>query len=271
MVDVSKLSTFLPHINAEGHSVNVEQRTRLESAEKILLSNYKLAKISLFGRVTGEKADYLVCLGYKAYDLLTPARCFYSHNGSDWALLPEIDEAKLKLCQKINTYFIGDPGYINEVPVETVIPETEQSTENLPTERESRKPADKKKKKKQHRDDDTSSLSSRSSSDVTDLDKEDSISKNKDAMSVSSEEGEEDPAREPRLNVEIKEVTEEVRLAALVKTILSETALAPRGALQLTPKLEVVQNCTFTGLPDSVAAQQSSYLHAPQQGRTHGG
>eukprot|EP00696_Hemimastix_kukwesjijk_P007177 gnl/Hemi2/19108_TR6337_c0_g1_i1.p1 gnl/Hemi2/19108_TR6337_c0_g1~~gnl/Hemi2/19108_TR6337_c0_g1_i1.p1 ORF type:complete len:385 (-),score=142.35 gnl/Hemi2/19108_TR6337_c0_g1_i1:217-1236(-) len=256
MVDINKLASFLPYISVDGHTINIEQRARLESAEKILLKNYKLQKIALFGRVTGVRADYLVCLGYKASDLLTPAKIFYSFDGTDWKLLLEVPAAKAKVCQKINSFFMGDPSHVYTVPIETYHAEPAAvapvaAPVELPKTPES---------KKKVRDDDASSTSSRSSIDVNDLGDEGDLKK-ADAVSVSSDEGEEEPAKEPRCSVEIREITEEVRLSALVRGILAETALAPRGALQLTPKLEVVQNPGFEGIANAQANQASSYLH----------
>lgn len=52
-----------------GATLNVEQKTSLESSLAVLQKNNKLSRVEFWGKVNGIKADYMIAIGYPTPDI----------------------------------------------------------------------------------------------------------------------------------------------------------------------------------------------------------
>lgn len=62
-MDTNSLFSSLELVAGSGHTLNIEQRTALETSSVILRKNYKFHRILLWGKILGLKNDYFIVQG----------------------------------------------------------------------------------------------------------------------------------------------------------------------------------------------------------------
>lgn len=100
----------------------------VENSLVILQSNNKLRDIFFMGRIETSGADrYYIAFGYSK-DVLEDRKFFYSLNGYEWVMMPDLKPKLMPVALKSKNCFRGDPAYVEEVcMVRTVANLIEQS------------------------------------------------------------------------------------------------------------------------------------------------
>lgn len=62
-MDSSALSYSLEFVAGSGHTLNVEQKTALQTSLLILKKNYKFNRVLFWGKILGLKEDYFIAQG----------------------------------------------------------------------------------------------------------------------------------------------------------------------------------------------------------------
>ncbi|XP_031177691.1 radial spoke head protein 9 homolog [Sander lucioperca] len=112
-MDSNSLYYSLELVAGSGSTLNVEQRTALQTSLVILKKNYKFHRVLFWGKILGLKEDYFIAQG-KGEDELQDKKNLYSFNCMDWFLLPPATESMIEKASKIKSRFIGDPSYVYE-------------------------------------------------------------------------------------------------------------------------------------------------------------
>ncbi|XP_010737592.3 radial spoke head protein 9 homolog [Larimichthys crocea] len=114
-MDSSALSYSLEFVAGSGHTLNVEQKTALQTSLLILKKNYKFNRVLFWGKILGLKEDYFIAQG-RGEDEMQDKKNLYSFNCMDWFLLPPVTDS---MMQEVSTAakgrFIGDPSYVYEL------------------------------------------------------------------------------------------------------------------------------------------------------------
>ncbi|XP_078131440.1 radial spoke head protein 9 homolog [Sander vitreus] len=112
-MDSNSLYYSLELVAGSGSTLNVEQRTALQTSLVILKKNYKFHRVLFWGKILGLKEDYFIAQG-KGEDELQDKKNLYSFNCMDWFLLPPATQSMIEKASKIKSRFIGDPSYVYE-------------------------------------------------------------------------------------------------------------------------------------------------------------
>ncbi|KAA8583152.1 hypothetical protein FQN60_015698, partial [Etheostoma spectabile] len=112
-MDSNSLYYSLELVAGSGSTLNVEQRTALQTSLVILKKNYKFHRVLFWGKILGLKDDYFIAQG-RGEDELLDKKNLYSLNCMNWFLLPPATESMIEKVSKIKSRFIGDPSYVYE-------------------------------------------------------------------------------------------------------------------------------------------------------------
>lgn len=91
-----------------GTTLGPEMKTIIESSLTALQGDHKLTNMFFWGRINGIEEDYYVAYGY-TMDCLRKRRFFYSTNGYNWFLMPEVNPELTEACLVCTEMFNGDP------------------------------------------------------------------------------------------------------------------------------------------------------------------
>ncbi|XP_035534094.1 radial spoke head protein 9 homolog [Morone saxatilis] len=101
-------------VAGSGYTLNVEQRTALQTSLVILKKNYKFRRVLFWGKILGLKEDYFIAQG-RGEDEMQDRKNLYSFNCMDWLLLPPVTDSMVEEVSKAaKGRFIGDPSYVYE-------------------------------------------------------------------------------------------------------------------------------------------------------------
>ncbi|XP_034755536.1 radial spoke head protein 9 homolog [Etheostoma cragini] len=112
-MDSNSLYYSLELVAGSGSTLNVEQRTALQTSLVILKKNYKFHRVLFWGKILGLKDDYFIAQG-RGEDELLDKKNLYSFNCMNWFLLPPATDSMIEKVSKIKSRFIGDPSYVYE-------------------------------------------------------------------------------------------------------------------------------------------------------------
>ncbi|XP_041661988.1 radial spoke head protein 9 homolog [Cheilinus undulatus] len=101
-------------VAGSGHTLNVEQRTALQTSLTILRKNYKFNRVLFWGKILGIKEDYFIAQG-RGEDEMKDKKNLYSFNCMDWFLLPPATDSMIEeVSRATKGRFIGDPSHVYE-------------------------------------------------------------------------------------------------------------------------------------------------------------
>ncbi|XP_023286065.1 radial spoke head protein 9 homolog [Seriola lalandi dorsalis] len=113
-MDSNSLYYSLELVAGSGCTLNVEQRTALQTSLVILKKNYKFHRVLFWGKILGLKDHYFIAQG-RGEDEMKDKKNLYSFNCIDWFLLPPATESMIdEVSRAAKTRFIGDPSYVYE-------------------------------------------------------------------------------------------------------------------------------------------------------------
>lgn len=114
-------------MNVKHFKENVELMTRsgfkltdlesslIENSLIILQSANKFRDVFFMGRIeTGGSDRYYIAFGYSK-DALKDRKFFYSLNGYEWFMMPDVKTELLPVALKATTCFQGDPAHVDKV------------------------------------------------------------------------------------------------------------------------------------------------------------
>ncbi|XP_034555110.1 radial spoke head protein 9 homolog [Notolabrus celidotus] len=98
-------------VAGSGHTLNIEQRSALQTSLVIMKKNYKFNRVLFWGKILGLKEDYFIAQG-RGEDELKDKKNLYSFNCMDWFLLPPATDS---MTEEVNRAargrFTGDPSF----------------------------------------------------------------------------------------------------------------------------------------------------------------
>ncbi|XP_029281631.1 radial spoke head protein 9 homolog isoform X2 [Cottoperca gobio] len=113
-MDSNSLYYSLELVAGSGSTLNVEQRTALQTSLVILKKNYKFRRVLFWGKILGLKEDYFIAQG-RGEDEMQDKKTLYSFNCMDWLLLPPATDSMIEEVSKsAKGRFVGDPSYVYE-------------------------------------------------------------------------------------------------------------------------------------------------------------
>ncbi|XP_045916371.1 radial spoke head protein 9 homolog isoform X1 [Micropterus dolomieu] len=111
-MDSDSLYYSLELVAGSGYTLNVEQRTALQTSLVILKKNYKFHRVLFWGKILGLKEDYFIAQG-RGENEMQDKKNLYSFNCMDWFLLPPVTDSMIEEVAKATKgRFIGDPTYV---------------------------------------------------------------------------------------------------------------------------------------------------------------
>jgi len=120
------VATFRENLELMSHSgfkLKDLEADLIENSLIILQSDNKLQEIFFFGRIetTSENNSYYyIAFGYTC-DIFKDQKIFYSQNGFEWVLMPELKSKLLPITLQAHTLLTGDPMNIEHVCVVSLI------------------------------------------------------------------------------------------------------------------------------------------------------
>jgi hypothetical protein len=102
-------------MNHTGFQLTETEAALIENSLIILQSENKFKDIFFCARIeTSSDVRYYIAYGY-AKDVLKNRKYFYSLNGYEWVMMPEVDSKLCAVALKIRKPFTGDPMFMDEV------------------------------------------------------------------------------------------------------------------------------------------------------------
>ncbi|KAL7388386.1 hypothetical protein ABVT39_012858 [Epinephelus coioides] len=113
-MDSDSLYYSLELVGGSGNTLNVEQRTALQTSLVLLKKNYKFHRVLFWGKILGLKEDYFIAQG-RGEDEMQDRKNLYSFNCMDWFLLPPATDSMMEEVSKAaKCRFTGDPSHVYE-------------------------------------------------------------------------------------------------------------------------------------------------------------
>lgn len=98
-----------------GFKLTEMESSLIENSLIILQSDSKFQDIFFCARIDTSGADrYYVAFGYSK-DILKDRKFFYSLNGYEWVMMPEMKPKLMPVARNVKTYFRGDPAFVESV------------------------------------------------------------------------------------------------------------------------------------------------------------
>ncbi|KAM7395563.1 hypothetical protein PAMA_007028 [Pampus argenteus] len=113
-MDSNSLYYSLDLVAGNSCTLNVEQRTALQTSLVLLKKNYKFHRVLFWGKILGLNEDYFISQG-RGEDDMKDKKNLYSFDCMDWFLLPPATHSMIEDVSKATKgRFIGDPSYVYE-------------------------------------------------------------------------------------------------------------------------------------------------------------
>lgn len=122
------VKNFHPKMNVKNFDEHVEMMSQsgfrltdleaalIENSLIILQSANKFQEIFFIGRIetSGPGLRYYIAFGYRR-DILKDKKFFYSLNGHEWFMLPDLKPELMPIARKVENFFSGDPAHVETV------------------------------------------------------------------------------------------------------------------------------------------------------------
>lgn len=98
-----------------GFKLTEMESALIENSLIILQSANKFQEIFFVGRIdTSGTFNYYIAFGYSR-DIFKDRKFFYSLNGYEWMMMPDVKNEMLPVARKVENFFRGDPAHVEEV------------------------------------------------------------------------------------------------------------------------------------------------------------
>lgn len=100
-----------------GHSFSIAERAAIQASSAVLLTQTRMSRVKVWGKVLGLKADYVLvqCIGAAALD--APLTFFSTDGALTWSLVESIAPEREALCKTLQGTYMGDAAYEYRVAV----------------------------------------------------------------------------------------------------------------------------------------------------------
>ncbi|XP_028997821.1 radial spoke head protein 9 homolog isoform X2 [Betta splendens] len=113
-MDSNSLYYALELVAGSGQTLNMEERSALQTSLVIVQKNYQFHRVLFWGKILGLKKDYFVAQG-RGEDELTDVKNLYSLNCMNWFLLPPASDSMINdVFKAAKGRFVGDPSHVYE-------------------------------------------------------------------------------------------------------------------------------------------------------------
>lgn len=103
---------FMSHC---GFKLTPMEAALIENSLIILQSDNKFSEIFFFGKIeTTGSSSYYIAFGFRR-DILKDRKFFYSLNGFEWVLMPDVKLEMMEIAKKAVNFLSGDPAHMEEV------------------------------------------------------------------------------------------------------------------------------------------------------------
>jgi hypothetical protein len=120
-MNVGNFNEILDLMAYSGFRLTQMEAALIENSLIILQSSNKLHEIFFFGKIdTSGDQSYYIAFGYRR-DVLKDRRFFYSLNGFEWVMLPEVKFELMEVARTAVNFFRGDPAHMEKVEMVTRI------------------------------------------------------------------------------------------------------------------------------------------------------
>lgn len=114
-MNVKNFNENVELMSYSGFKLTQMESALIENSLIILQSANKFQDIFFFGKIdTVGKESYYIAFGYRR-DILKDKKFFYSLNGYEWVMMPEVNLDLVEIAKKSMNYFRGDPAHVEEV------------------------------------------------------------------------------------------------------------------------------------------------------------
>lgn len=114
-MNIESFQECLDLMSVSGFRLTDFEAGLIENSLIILQSENKFRDIFFFGRLDTSSNDrYYLAFGCQQ-DILKNRKYFYSLNGYEWFILPELKQKLIPFISQMTSYLTGDPMYIEEV------------------------------------------------------------------------------------------------------------------------------------------------------------
>jgi radial spoke head protein 9 len=247
------------HLSVAGRSLTAAESTALQCSLPLLSQRYRGTPVTLWGKISGIKADYWVAQAFPSGDFGCAASFYSTDGGSTWTLLADLTEEQAALCEALRGPYQGVPTY--EYKARQDLPaETDEAAVTMPPQDDALKGAMADIAAARAEMDDANNGS----------DGDEEAEDGAEEAGVSDGDGDDDgedntvavpPPRKRGPKFRIVSVTEAMRVAHFVQLHDVDCRLAVRGMYVLQDgEREGVRNGTFGGQPLHHAKKPSCYL-----------
>lgn len=114
-MNVENFNEKVELISHSGFKLTEMESALIENSLIILQSDNKFKDIFFVGRIeTSGTQRYYIAFGYRR-DILKDQKFFYSLNGYEWVMMPDVKMELLPIARKVESFFRGDPAHVEEV------------------------------------------------------------------------------------------------------------------------------------------------------------
>ncbi|KAM8826635.1 radial spoke head protein 9 homolog isoform X1 [Synchiropus splendidus] len=113
-METNTLSHFLEMVAGSGCTLNMEQRTILQTSLILLRKKEQFKRVLFWGKIMGRVVDYFIVQG-RGEDELKDKKYLYSINCLEWFTLPRVTDTMIEqVAIKAKGRFYGDPAHVYE-------------------------------------------------------------------------------------------------------------------------------------------------------------
>ncbi|CAJ1077151.1 LOW QUALITY PROTEIN: radial spoke head protein 9 homolog [Xyrichtys novacula] len=113
-MESNSLFYSLEFVAGSGDTLNIEQRTALQTSFVIMKKNYKFNRVLFWGKIRCLNGDYFIAQG-RGEDEMKDKMNLYSFNCMDWFLLPPATDSMMEeVSRAAGGFFTGDPSFVYE-------------------------------------------------------------------------------------------------------------------------------------------------------------
>lgn len=113
-MNVKNFREIIDLLAYSGFSLTETEAELIEDSLTILQSDNKFQDVFFWGKIKTITAEsYYVAFGYSK-DILRDRKFFYSLNGHEWVMMPDVKSKLWPIARKVKTGFRGDPAHVYE-------------------------------------------------------------------------------------------------------------------------------------------------------------
>jgi hypothetical protein len=119
-MNVKNFQENIELMSFSGFKLTDMEAALIENSLIILQSASKFRDIFFVGRIETSGEDrYYIAFGYSK-DIFKDRRFFYSLNGYEWVILPDLKPNLVPIALKMTSLFSGDPAHVERVAMVTL-------------------------------------------------------------------------------------------------------------------------------------------------------